>query len=515
MDDYMFKSYVADCKVAQEATSYLEIFNYSDPTLSTVEEHRFRLDELPDEFGNFCHRRGAFAPPKLKPGVSLLSGIRLILQQNAKHPETFTPSYISLSHSNYTLMVRALKLPFRGIESTSVVGPFFWCALDPDVDPSSSSTPPNLQLIFRKSDVRKKGLTRGWELMLSHDFSTGITTGFAKGTPSSDMVTAIRHLKECAGQVLHPFLLPIIVLSHDLSAKNDQKQRDAREWLRKLEHAVSMRNEVLEEEAQYIKDNMVDLDQINRDLVECHSQVLWKRPQAYLEIVRVMKEGMGEFWAIVDGMMDSDGGGSRYRVGGETGKVHRSMLARLEFYRAKLNGIENYAHTTLERLGIQRAALYNIIAQKESKLSLKMAGEQRRLAHNAKRDSSSMKTLSLLGAIFLPATYLASVFSMTFFDFNDNNNHSRNNGPVSSGGGGEERENQVVSPDLWIYFVITVPLTLLIVLIWRIWDKRRDKKYEAEDADIEKGIEAMEQQIMTAMRKRTLSKVRTWEVGKF
>lgn len=28
-----------------------------------------------------------------------------------------------------------------------------------------------------------------------------------------------------------------------------------------------------------------------------------------------------------------------------------------------------------------------------------------------------MKTLTLLGAIFLPGTYLASVFSMTFFDF--------------------------------------------------------------------------------------------------
>ncbi|KAK4198187.1 hypothetical protein QBC40DRAFT_284259 [Triangularia verruculosa] len=512
MDDYMFETYVADCKVAQEATSYLEIFNYTDPEFNTCEEHRFRLDELPDEFGNFCRRQGAFAPPKLKPGVTLVSGLRLILQQNAKHPETFTPSYISLSHSNYTLMVRALKLPFRGIESTSVVGPFFWSSLDPALPPSSSP-PPNLQIIFRKSDVRKKGLTRGWELMLSHDFSTGITTGFAKGTPSSDMLTAIKHLKECAAQVLHPFLLPIIILSHDLSAKNDQKQRDAREWLRKLEYAVSMRNEVLEDEAQYIKDNMVDLDQINRDLVECHSQVLWKRPQAYLEIVRVMREGMTVFW---DDIASRKGG--RYAgEEGDTAKVHRSMLARLEFYRAKLNGIENYAHTTLERLGIQRAALYNIIAQKESKLSLKMAGEQRRLAHNAKRDSSSMKTLSLLGAIFLPATYLASVFSMTFFDFNDNNNYSRNNGPISSssgGAGGEERENQVVSPQLWIYFVITVPLTLLIVLIWRVWDRRRDKKYETEDADIEKGIEAMEQQIMTAMRKRTLSKVRTWDVGK-
>lgn len=28
-----------------------------------------------------------------------------------------------------------------------------------------------------------------------------------------------------------------------------------------------------------------------------------------------------------------------------------------------------------------------------------------------------MKTLTLLGAIFLPGTYLASVFSMTFFNF--------------------------------------------------------------------------------------------------
>jgi len=32
-----------------------------------------------------------------------------------------------------------------------------------------------------------------------------------------------------------------------------------------------------------------------------------------------------------------------------------------------------------------------------------------------------MKTLSLLGALFLPGTYLASVFSMTFFNFEKGN----------------------------------------------------------------------------------------------
>ncbi|KAL2134236.1 hypothetical protein VTI74DRAFT_741 [Chaetomium olivicolor] len=512
MDDYMFRSYVRECKCVQEATSYLEIFNYSDASFNTVEEHRFRPDELPDEFGNFLHRRGAFAPPKLPPDVKLTSGVRLVLQQDAQDPETFTSFHISLSHQAYEDMVRTLHLPFRAIEGTSVVGPFFWCAFDQDDDD------PHLQIIFRKSDVRKKGKTRGWELMLSHSFRTNITTGYAKGTPSSDIAKSIRHLRACAAQALHPMLLPIIIISHDLSGSTDQKQREARDWLRNLEHAISMRDEVLEEEThKYVKDSMVDLDQINRDLVECHSQVLWKRPQAYQEIVKGMQQAMARFW---EKARDDPAYGG---MGGEVDKLHRSLLARLEFYQAKLKGIENYAHITLERLTIQRAALYNIIAQKESKLGLQMAGEQRRLAHAAKRDSTSMKILSLLGAIFLPATYLASIFSMSFFDFiPDGNGDSsapaapsgggNSLGDGSSGGGGAAWSP--VSPLLWIYFAITIPLTLVIVVLWRWWDKRREVRYAKEDADIEAGIDRMEQEIMAKMRKRTMSTVRTWDVGK-
>jgi hypothetical protein len=194
-------------------------------------------------------------------------------------------------------------------------------------------------------------MTRGWELMLSHSFRTNITTGYAKGTPSSDMIESIRHLNACASQILHPLLLPVIILSHDLSIKTDQKQREARDWLRNLEHAVSMRAEVCEEESRYVQESMVDLDQINRDLVECHSQVLWKRPQAYQEIIKGFYTAMDRFW---DRARDDPAYGG---PGGDMDKLHRSMLARLEFYNAKLKGIENYAHITLERLTIQRAAV--------------------------------------------------------------------------------------------------------------------------------------------------------------
>jgi hypothetical protein len=54
------------------------------------------------------------------------------LQANAKHPDTFAPHVISLQPSAYVSMVRTMNLPYRGIESTSAVGPIFWAAYDQD-----------------------------------------------------------------------------------------------------------------------------------------------------------------------------------------------------------------------------------------------------------------------------------------------------------------------------------------------------------------------------------------------
>lgn len=330
------------------------------------------------------------------PSVSLACLHATSLQLKAKHPETFTPNVISFTASEYESMVRTLHLPYRAIEGTSAVGPFFWCAHDTEDEDES-----HLQIIMRKSDVRKKGKTRGWELMLGHNFASAITTGYVKGTDSSDMEESIGHLKSCARQVAHPMLLPMIILSHDLSPKNDQKQRDARDWLRKLEHAVTLRNEIVEEEG-YVKGMQIDLDQVNRDLVECHSQVLWKRPQAYQEIIKEMEKGMDRFleklpserrapsysglrprsstWSLREAAERRSRSrtpaqqvpafeGQLFRRDGEwmdeygwkeVEKCHRSMQSRLEFYRNKLKGIENYAHTTLERLQIQRSAVGRI-----------------------------------------------------------------------------------------------------------------------------------------------------------
>jgi len=80
MDDHIFRAAVARCQCVQEATSYLEIFNYSvsraqprrgslsslysltycgqDPRYNDAAQHPL----LADEFSNFLHRRVREAP---------------------------------------------------------------------------------------------------------------------------------------------------------------------------------------------------------------------------------------------------------------------------------------------------------------------------------------------------------------------------------------------------------------------------------------------------------------------
>lgn len=189
-------------------------------------------------------------------------------------------------------------------------------------------------------------MTRGWEVMLSYEFRTGITSGFCKGTPSSDIVECIKHLKACVLEIQHPLVLPMIIFSHESSPKSDIKQREARAWLRQLEHAVSMRSEIEENEG-YVSNGVVDLDGVNRDLVECHSQVLWKRPVAFLQIIDTFKETMEIFWEQL----------AEERRTPSMKALQGNITSKLGFYKKKWQGVEIYANVTLQRLEIQRNAV--------------------------------------------------------------------------------------------------------------------------------------------------------------
>ncbi|RXG41518.1 hypothetical protein VDGE_30810 [Verticillium dahliae] len=71
------------------------------------------------------------------------------------------------------------------------------------------------------------------------------------------------------------------------------------------------------------------------------------------------------------------------------------------------------------------------------------------------RDSKHMRSISLITMIFLPGTFLATIFSMTFFDWGDGTGKAR------------------VSGMIWIYFALAFGFTVVTLGSWYFWTSRR------------------------------------------
>ena len=101
-----------------------------------------------------------------------------------------------------------------------------------------------------------------------------------------------------------------------------------------------------------------------------------------------------------------------------------------------------------------------------------------RIAEAAQRDNATMKGISILGMLFLPGTFvsvslqspqafasdifvLQAIFSMSFFHFTDQ---------------GENQQQWTVSREIWMYWVVTLPLTVITIGVWLVWSRSAVKR---------------------------------------
>jgi hypothetical protein len=107
--------------------------------------------------------------------------------------------------------------------------------------------------------------------------------------------------------------------------------------------------------------------------------------------------------------------------------------------------------------------LFNLIAQRDSKLNIRLAKDSRTIASSSKPDSTSMKTLAAVTVTFLPATFVSSLFAMPLFNWDAQGN------------------SQVIKHRFWIYWAVTAPLTIATLIIWISWTHRQSLNYRAQD----------------------------------
>ncbi|KAK5112394.1 hypothetical protein LTR62_004357 [Meristemomyces frigidus] len=130
------------------------------------------------------------------------------------------------------------------------------------------------------------------------------------------------------------------------------------------------------------------------------------------------------------------------------------------------NNLESWSHdlsTIPRRVSAAQGTIQTLIQHHNEALNLDIATSSHRMMEAALKDNATMKTIAIMTMIFLPSTAVASFFSMGMFDWG-----------ASGGRGGAE--GQVVSKWLWIFFVIAVPLTGLVIGLWWVWLKRHERR---------------------------------------
>ena len=154
------------------------------------------------------------------------------------------------------------------------------------------------------------------------------------------------------------------------------------------------------------------------------------------------------------------------------GKIALSLFEleeSLAFLRSVITGEEHHFSNLRDRAKSQVNLLFSVVSQQDSILSRKESRLNQIIASSSKQDSISVATFTFITALFLPGTFIATLFSMTMFDWHP----SDDNDPSSP-------QDSYVSNQFWLFWAISVPLTMLTIGGWFLWFKYADSKWKQE-----------------------------------
>ncbi|KAK4444538.1 hypothetical protein QBC34DRAFT_415122 [Podospora aff. communis PSN243] len=96
-----------------------------------------------------------------------------------------------------------------------------------------------------------------------------------------------------------------------------------------------------------------------------------------------------------------------------------------------------------KRVELQVAGINNQLASRNNEINLSLAKSSQRIAQETRKDSSAMKSIAVLTMVFLPATYIATLFATPGI--------------------------AETSPPQRLYWAVSLPVTSLVLLVWFTW----------------------------------------------
>ncbi|KAI9692698.1 MAG: hypothetical protein M1820_009449 [Bogoriella megaspora] len=113
-----------------------------------------------------------------------------------------------------------------------------------------------------------------------------------------------------------------------------------------------------------------------------------------------------------------------------------------------IQNIHSRSESNRARLQNEISLAFHLAAQRDSQIQVQIGKE-------ANKEAASMRTIAVVTLTILPATFISSLFSMSFFHFEPAQ------GAVSA--------SFTVSEKFWMYWAIAAPLTIAALALWTFW----------------------------------------------
>ncbi|KAI1117634.1 hypothetical protein F5Y14DRAFT_403359 [Nemania sp. NC0429] len=128
------------------------------------------------------------------------------------------------------------------------------------------------------------------------------------------------------------------------------------------------------------------------------------------------------------------------------------FLPAVRLLTSRITARENYRIYLKERADQISRVAFALLTHEDASVSMDIAKSSQALAEHstyiaecAKRDSSGMKTITIITMAFLPATFFATLFAVPTLDW---------------------KGESTVTGQFWIYWAFTLPTTALVFLLW-------------------------------------------------
>jgi Mg2+ and Co2+ transporter CorA len=308
----------------------------------------------------------------------------------------------------------------------------------------------------------RSGRSRDWNFCLGvlHNAQAGITVGILNGLQSSEIEKLLQCLRSSKDEAFDPMLLAIFLL--ELKVNHFAKLLEKRALgLEEIEYATGMRHgfskdpkrNALIDEWRRENAKKLDFDPITQKLTGVTGTLSFC--DMTFQSSRRALDAVAKF---------------RQECDSNPASLHRqdrndpaALNRRSDYLYELIEGSLYHSALLSARTKAQIQTVYSMIGQRDNRVNIEAAKASQKIAILTRRDSLDMRIIAAVTLVFLPGTFIATMFGAGFFKFFPDGSH------------------RVVSQWIWLYCVLTAGVTMIVLGLW--WFFSRKKRLLLHDVE--------------------------------